>query len=103
MIIVYRDIKPTNLLVKDKVLKIADFGMSRYSGKLSFMQSFVGTPFYMAPQILAQTKYSYKCDIWSLGVLFYQLVTGSIPWKLGGNSGLAELLAQIKEQYKNGI
>lgn len=99
----FRDIKPTNLLIKDKVIKIADFGMSRYSGKMSFMQSFVGTPFYMAPQILANTKYSYKCDIWSLGVLFYQLVTGSIPWKLAGNSGINDILPQIEQQCKNGV
>jgi len=47
-----RDIKSSNILVKDKVIKLADFGMSRYSGKTSFMISYVGTPFYMAPQIL---------------------------------------------------
>lgn len=49
----FRDIKPTNVLIKDHVLKIADFGMSRYSGKFSVMNSFVGTPYYMAPQILS--------------------------------------------------
>lgn len=90
-------------MVKDNVLKIADFGMSRYSSKLTYMVSFVGTPFYMAPQILEQGKYSYKCDIWSLGVLFYQLVTGTIPWKSDNISGYPDIVAQMKEQEKHGI
>jgi serine/threonine protein kinase len=64
-------------------MKIADFGMSRYSGKSSVMVSYVGTPFYMAPQILKNGSYSYKCDIWSLGVVFYELVVGCVPWKVG--------------------
>ncbi len=71
--------------MKDNVCKIADFGMSKYSGKLSTLTSVVGTPIYMAPQILdyydEKSKYTYKCDIWSLGIVFFELVTGVYPWK----------------------
>ena len=48
------------------------------------MISNVGTPIYMAPQILSSEiyeKYSYKCDIWSLGVVCYEMLVGSLPWK----------------------
>ncbi len=48
------------------------------------MFSQVGTPVYMAPQILCSDvykKYSHKCDIWSIGLLAYELITGKIPWK----------------------
>ena len=40
----------------------------------------VGTPFYMAPQILKNERYTSKCDIWSLGIIFYQLIFGGLPW-----------------------
>jgi len=71
--------------MKNNVCKIADFGMSKYSGALSSMTSVVGTPIYMAPQIMSfqekNCRYTYKCDIWSFGVVCYELVVGRIPWK----------------------
>ena len=48
------------------------------------LESIVGTPLYMAPQILEKKIYSTKCDIWSLGLIFYEMLTGLLPW--GGNS-----------------
>jgi serine/threonine protein kinase len=42
----------------------------------------VGTPAYMAPQILNEEKYTYKCDIWSLGVMAYEMIVGRLPWLL---------------------
>lgn len=73
--IIHRDIKPSNILMKGNEVKIADFGLSRYSDTLSSMNSSVGTPVYMAPQVLHncwdECRYSYKCDIWSFGVMCY--------------------------------
>ena len=43
-------------------------------------KSMVGTPLYMAPQILKREKYTSKCDVWSIGVLFYQMLFGCLPW-----------------------
>ena len=40
----------------------------------------VGTPLYMCPQILNNQKFSAKCDIWSLGVMFYEIIYGKTPW-----------------------
>lgn len=48
------------------------------------MNSIVGSPIYMAPQVLNRNKhthYSYKCDIWSFGVLSYEILVGTVPWK----------------------
>lgn len=46
------------------------------------MVSRVGTEVYMSPQIIrSDKKYSYKCDIWSLGLVCYEMLTGCIPWK----------------------
>lgn len=101
----YRDIKPTNILVKNKIIKLADFGLSRYSDKMSYMNSIVGTPAYMAPQVLNREvfeKYSYKCDIWSFGVVCYELVVGTLPWHIRSNN-LDDVYHSIKDICLRGI
>ena len=44
------------------------------------MNSLVGTPLYMAPQILKREKYTNKCDVWALGLVFYEIIYGDTPW-----------------------
>ena len=65
---------------------MADFGFAKYvdhfDSKLLF--SIVGTPLYMAPQILKKSKYTTKCDIWSIGFIYYELLVSKLPWT--GNS-----------------
>ncbi len=79
--IVHRDIKPANILYHKGIFKVADFGLAKYvQDQYQMLMTRVGTPFYMAPQILKNQKYSSKCDIWSLGVIFYQLIFGILPW-----------------------
>lgn len=79
--IVHRDLKPANILISKGVFKIADFGLSKYiQDEYQMLKTRVGTPFYMAPQILKNERYTSKCDIWSLGIIFYQLVFGRLPW-----------------------
>lgn len=41
----------------------------------------IGVPIYMSPQILTRNFYSYKCDVWSCGVIFYEMYFGKLPWK----------------------
>ena len=52
--VIHRDLKPENIMIKDDILKIADFGFSKLSESKAFMMTIVGTPAYMAPQILAE-------------------------------------------------
>lgn len=81
--VIHRDLKPANILVNSRnEFKLADFGLARYVQEFdsSLLQTIAGTPLYMAPQILRKSPYTTKCDIWSAGVIFYELLTGRIPW-----------------------
>lgn len=90
--VIHRDIKPANLLVEQVrgaggtphfMLKITDFGVARLtSGQASSHLSsshFLGTPEYAAPEQLQQLPPDGKCDVFALGVVFYELLTGSLP------------------------
>jgi serine/threonine-protein kinase ULK/ATG1 len=82
--IIHRDLKPANILVNDNVFKIADFGFAKYVDNFgsAMLKSCVGSPIYMAPQILERVSpYTTKCDIWSIGVIFYEMLFGYPPWK----------------------
>lgn len=84
--IIHRDIKPTNILLTSNKLtsaevKLVDFG---FATKLdhSLKYSKVGTPLYMAPEVMNENGYDYKADIWSLGIVMYELLYGCHPFNV---------------------
>lgn len=83
MNVVHRDLKLANILIsEDFTIKLADFGFAKQAGPDNVLESYCGTPLTMAPEILKnQYKYSAKCDMWSLGVILYQMVCGIAPFK----------------------
>jgi calcium-dependent protein kinase len=69
--IFHRDIKPENIMLDNNGnIKLIDFGLSIASEKINNKKEVVGTPYYIAPEVLSG-KYDKKCDIWSLGVCLY--------------------------------
>jgi len=74
--ICHRDLKPENILYEQKeskIVKIIDFGLSKKLEGNS-LNSLIGTPLYMAPEVI-NGKYDLACDMWSIGVITYQLLT----------------------------
>ena len=79
--IIHRDIKPENLLLdQNNTIKLCDFGWAKQL-TLKNRSSFCGTIEYMAPEIIESENYDYSVDIWSLGILLYELLIGHSPFK----------------------
>lgn len=80
---IHRDIKCANILLNTNGdVKIADFGVSaQISDSVTKRSSIVGTPCWMAPEILISNAYDYKCDIWSIGITAIEMVTGTVPYQ----------------------
>ena len=76
----HRDLKPANLLIKDKMTKIADFGFAKRVTANSKEAVNVGSPLYMSPEALNSNIYTIKNDIWSVGVIIYEILHGKVPW-----------------------
>ena len=73
--VIHRDLKPENILIHDGLLKIADFGFSKKGQNKEMMnETMCGTPLYMPLQILKAVTYTSKCDIYSLGCIFYEMI-----------------------------
>lgn len=85
----YRDLKPENILLESEDpdildVKITDFGFACYYNPNSELKEVLGSPLYMAPEIINENPYDEKVDIWSVGVITYILLSGRPPF--GGKS-----------------
>ena len=79
--IMHRDIKPENILVtSDMHAKLSDFGWSNYIPLGDKRNSICGTPIYLAPEMITRIGHDEKVDIWSIGVLLFELLTGDQAW-----------------------
>ena len=80
--IIHRDLKPENILIDDMMrAKLSDFGWSTYLKGNYKRSTICGTPIYLAPEIINNTGHDEKIDIWCIGVLMFELITGQPPWR----------------------
>ncbi|AYV82311.1 MAG: serine/threonine protein kinase [Homavirus sp.] len=80
--IIHRDIKPKNILLTNnrRVLKIADFGFARQAKHEDLHETICGSPLYMAPEITGSNSYNKQTDLWSIGMILYEMLYGHHPF-----------------------
>ncbi|KAL4493458.1 hypothetical protein ABPG72_007466 [Tetrahymena utriculariae] len=83
----YRDLKPENILIgEDCHIKLSDFGLAKqFVNKEDKENAFLGTPQYLAPEIVLQKPYDKNIDLWTLGILLFELLSGKPPFGSGKN------------------
>ncbi|KAG8528709.1 uncharacterized protein KY384_006396, partial [Bacidia gigantensis] len=95
VMILHRDLKPENVFLgADSSVKLGDFGLSKLMQSHDFASTYVGTPFYMSPEICAAEKYTLHSDIWSLGCIMYELCARTQPFNAKTHF---HLIQKIKE------
>lgn len=93
--ILHRDLKPENVFLDaDQNVKLGDFGLSKQIASQAFANTYVGTPYYMSPELATGQPYDIKSDVWALGCIVYELCALSPPFDA---SNQAELTHKIKQ------
>jgi len=99
--VVHRDLKPQNILLvennENSLLKIADFGFAKFLQPFALAETLCGSPLYMAPEVMQAQKYDAKADLWSVGVILYQLVTGIPPFNGDNQIQLLKIILRSRE------
>lgn len=98
-VVIHRDIKPDNIFLLDngKVIKLGDFGLAKMlTSQNDFAKTYVGTPYYMSPEVLMDNPYSPVCDIWSLGCVLFELCNLQPPFQ-------AKTHLQLQNKIKQGL
>jgi len=98
--VVHRDIKPANLMVTDRgLVKIADFGlalMGAAASRLTATGMLMGTPGYLSPEQCLDQSPDHRTDIYSLGVTFFEMVTGTMPFRADSPLALLKLIVEVE-------
>jgi len=90
--IIHRDLKPQNILLKNGIPKISDWGLSKIITDLSSVTTASFTPFYAAPEQVANKTKDQRTDIWQIGIILYELVTGTLPFN---GESMIDIIASI--------
>ena len=101
--IVHRDIKPENFLLcndgKRNIIKLIDFGFATYCKNGETMNEQLGTPQYAAPEIFEQKPYTNKVDLWSVGIVLYNMVKGTQPFSNRDIEGIKDQVLHKEINY----
>lgn len=101
--VIHRDIKLDNILLDcEKGVKICDFGVSKIIKKGQVIQEQCGTPAYLAPEIIIDKGYEgFFVDVWSLGVLLFAMLCGTVPFKASNLEDLHKLILKGEFSFPN--
>ncbi|CAA0833278.1 Serine/threonine-protein kinase TIO, partial [Striga hermonthica] len=103
--IIHRDMKPQNILIgAGSVVKLCDFGFARaMSANTVVLRSIKGTPLYMAPELVREQPYNHTADLWSLGVILYELFVGQPPFYTNSVYALIRHIIKDPVKYPNNM
>ncbi len=103
--IIHRDMKPQNILISaNGVIKLCDFGFARaMSNNTVVLTSIKGTPLYMSPELVQEMPYDHTADLWSLGVIIYELFVGQPPFYTNSIYTLIQLIVKEEVKYPDNI
>ena len=100
----HRDLKPDNIFFHEGVIKLGDFGFCKNLESADQMtRTMLGSPIYMAPEVIRGQVYSNKADIWSLGVVLYEMIFGHCPFMSNSIAKLIEVLNTQKLSFPSEV
>lgn len=102
--IIHRDIKLENVLVNEEGrIKLTDFGWSNYIFDDEVRDTFCGTPVYQPPEMLNRKEHDFSVDIWCLGVIMFEIITGYLPFNAMNKETLEDSIKKVKINWPNDI
>lgn len=91
--VIHRDLKPENILLQEGIPRLTDFGISKiFRSENTSTKQISGTIAYMPPEAF-EGKYSYQTDLWSVGIIFYQMLTGHLPFERSDQLSIMKAIA----------
>lgn len=102
--IIHRDIKLENVLLhEDGTIKLTDFGWSNYCFDDEVRDTFCGTPVYLAPEMLKRLEHDHNVDLWCIGVMMFELITGKLPFNTSSKVALEDSIIRVKINWPTDI
>lgn len=98
--VIHRDLKPENVLVTaDGTNKLADFGWSRFCPRHEKLNTFCGTLEFLTPEMIMGTEYDEKIDMWALGVMLYEFLTGRSPFRSDCKENTCRCILRVQLKF----
>ena len=95
----HRDFKAANILLHNSQCKIADLGFAKQMNKLDVARTVLGSDLTKAPEVLEEKPYGFEADIWSIGVVYYQMLFGNYPYLAATDKDILKKIKKSKPDF----